>query len=508
MPSTAGNEYPPSQSVGVQALPADFASLFPPPPGLLEDTWPPTQLTYLGVYLSSLGCKTVVSESHYIDRDYIHDMALFYSRSLRCYPNFCQRLHFFTEDFDLEAWKRMVGDTDNYVEKTQVLQKAYLGYCVVRPLPGSPIGRTVLVTFGPTTPTDTRSFDAVRDYDVHLGGFKLTIRGLAFQQQDQGVSACATTALWSSLNKVAQLEDLAIPTPAEITQAASRYLLAEGRALPSEGLNINQICEAIRGSGLQPLVSRSVSFAQDCAQLHGYIRSGLAPVLAIQPVQGGSAHAVCAVGLKIGEVAPQTTPTLNYRDAATSVRAVYIHDDRLGPYASAALSPWTIPATATSPTKIATGLLIQWPDKVDAEQSILLAIIVPMPHKLRMSISRVRWFGLALAQAVGTMFTEFAKQVVFGCRYQVATAYRSEAHQLGLSESGLYLLSCETVLSRYIGLIEFSIKEEPLFDVLLDATETRANPSILAFVRRKGFPDKHKTSFELIARNCGGRVIW
>ena len=161
----------------------------------------------------------------------------------------------------------MVGDTGNYDEKTQFLQRAYLGYCVVRPLPGSPIGRTVLVTFGPTTPTDTRSFDAVRDYDVHLAGFKLTIRGLAFQQQDQGVSACATTALWSSLNKVAQLEALAIPTPAEITQAASRYLLSEGRALPSEGLNINQICEAIRGSGLQPLVSRSVSFDQDCAQL-------------------------------------------------------------------------------------------------------------------------------------------------------------------------------------------------------------------------------------------------
>jgi len=140
------------------------------------------------------------------------------------------------------------------------------------------------------------------------------------------------------------------------------------------------------------------------------------------------------VGLKIGEVAPQTTPTLNYRDAATSVR------DRLGPYASAELSPWTL-----SPTKIATGLRIQWPDKVDAEQCILLAVIVPMPHKLRMSISRVRWFGLALAQAVGTMFTEFAKQVVFGCRYRVATDYRSEAHQLWLTDQGLYLLNCETV---------------------------------------------------------------
>lgn len=146
------------------------------------------------------------------------------------------------------------------------------------------------------------------------------------------------------------------------------------------------------------------------------------------------------MGLKIGEVAPQTTPTLNYRDAATSVRAVYIHDDRLGPYASAELSPWTL-----SPTKIATGLRIQWPDKVDAEQCILLAVIVPMPHKLRMSISRVRWFGLALAQAVGTMFTEFAKQVVFGCRYRVATDYRSEAHQLWLTDQGLYLLNCETV---------------------------------------------------------------
>lgn len=503
MPSLAGHEYPPSQSVGVQPLPADFASLFPPPPGLLEDTWPPTQVTYLGVYLSSLGCKTVVSESHYIDRDYIHDMALFYSRSLRWYPNFCQRLHFFTEDFDVAQWKRMVEEVGDYQRHMEYLQTAYLGYCVIRPLPGSPIGRTVLATFEPTTPTGRRSFDAVRNYDVHLGGFKLTIRGLAFQQQDQGVSACATTALWSSLNKIAQLECLAVPTPAEITEAASRYLLAEGRALPSEGLNINQICEAIRGSGLQPLVSRSVSFDQDCAQLHGYVRSGLPPVLAIQPVQGGTGHAVCAVGLKIGEVAPQTTPTLNYRDAATSVQAVYIHDDRLGPYAAAELSPWTM-----GPNKIATGLRIQWPDKVDAEQCILLAVIVPMPHKLRMSISRVRWFGLALAQAVGTLFPEFAKQVVFGCRYRLATEYKSEAHGLGLTDAGLYLLNCEAVLSRYVGLIELSIADEPLFDVLLDATETRANPSILAFVRRRGFPDKYKASFELIARNCGARVVW
>src|SRR5438045_7509263 len=38
---------------------------------------------------------TIVCETHYIDRDYIEDHSVFYSRNLFPYKNYCRRLHFF-----------------------------------------------------------------------------------------------------------------------------------------------------------------------------------------------------------------------------------------------------------------------------------------------------------------------------------------------------------------------------------------------------------------------------
>src|SRR2546429_9747940 len=103
-----GHKYP-DQHVQVLPCPRDLAALFSRPPGPIEDVWPSTQLVYLGTYLSDLGCKTVAMESHYVDRDYIDDTALYYSRSLRSYSNYCQRLHFFREAFDEAEWRRMLS---------------------------------------------------------------------------------------------------------------------------------------------------------------------------------------------------------------------------------------------------------------------------------------------------------------------------------------------------------------------------------------------------------------
>ena len=141
-----GYEYP-SREVGTFRFTEDLATIVPTPLGLVEGTWPPRQLLYLGNYLKELGCRTIVWESHYIDRDYIHDMALFYARSLRGYPNHCQRLHFFTAEFDGEGWIRMLADAGGGQRAAVCdgLNNAYLGFCVIRPLPLSPVGRTVQI---------------------------------------------------------------------------------------------------------------------------------------------------------------------------------------------------------------------------------------------------------------------------------------------------------------------------------------------------------------------------
>jgi len=499
-----GHDYP-AQEIIVVPFPPNFSELFPTPRGLVEIDWPPTQITYLGAYLEHLGCKTLVIENHYVDRDYISDVALFYSRSLRAYPNFCQRLHFFREAFDLDRWRHMVVELNGGKTKTglEFLQTAYLGFCAVRPLPGSPVGRTVLKTVARKTQSgDFREFGAVREYLVHLGGFALAVEGLAFQQQDQGVSACATTALWSAMHAVARKEALAIPTPADITQAASRYILASGRSLPSEGLNIQQICEATRAAGLEPLVMRSLSLEQDRAQLLSYVSSGFAPVLAIQTLQG-MGHAVCAVGVKLGKTQPQSNPDLHFRDNASALSAVYIHDDRLGPYASADLYGYT-----QAPDKIRTALRIRWPrTDNEVEHAILDAIIVPVPAKLRLTVIRMRELGLALAETAGQIFPQFNRAVGLNTRYFKGTDYRKLAVEFGLSNDGLYVLLCELALSRYLGAIEITTADGPLFDVLLDATETRANPAALACVRRHLLPSGAERELGAIANRLGARLI-
>jgi hypothetical protein len=499
-----GYEYP-KGGVRIAAFPENFSTLFPQPPGVVEDVWPPTQLGYLGEYLQQLGCKTVLIENHYIDRDYIQDLALFYARSLRSYPNHCQRIHFFGQQFDQAGWENLIeaARSDRHGESEAFLRAKYLGFAVIRPLSGSPVGRTVLPVLASETPAGfRRAFHAVRDYEVHIAGFTLAVRGLAFQQQDQGVSACATAALWSALHSVGPIEQLPIPTPAEITQAASRYVLAEGRALPSEGLTINQICEATRASGLSPLVIRSTNLEHDRAQIAGYVSSGFPVLLAILPLNGSGGHAICVLGLKRGTIAPQTNPDLHYRDGASAIVGVYAHDDRLGPYASVGLLPFT------TPQGVRTGVAIAWPGQaVEAEQSILRAVVVPAPMKLRLTVARMRALGHVVAESVGRKLGDSHRNVTLDCRYVVGTGYRRAGYGIGLSSAGVNNLVCDLVLSRYVGLIEISADDKPFLDVLLDATETSANPAVLACVRRTPLPGASETFLKELSTVLGAPWI-
>ena len=450
---------------------------------MVENVWPPDQLTYLSDYLQQIGCATVLIEDHYVDRDYVEDMAIFYARSLRAYPPYCQRLHFFRESFDEATWRALsVQANGGQAESVRGrLQEAYLGFSVIRPLPGSPLGRTVVATFGPEASGGRRrEFGGTRDYTVHLGGFELHVEGLAFQQQDRGVSACATIALWSAVHRVAPAEELAVMTPAQITEAATRYYLPDGRPLPSEGLTLDQVCEAIRAGGLAPIVIPATSPDTDRAQLLGYMRSGFAPILAAQPLSSREGHAVCAVGVKMGEVKPQTDTNLAYRDGATALEGLYIHDDRLGPYASADIYALTDPDSGSTNTV----LRIRWPGSEDeADHLLLRAIVVPAPAKIRLTVARMRSLGFSIADATGVLLGRF---VDLNCRYDVASSYRASAFQFDLTDEGAYSLAYALVLSRYIGIIEVSDDEGPILDVLLDSTETVANPSVLACVLRRG----------------------
>jgi hypothetical protein len=490
-------------------LPLESAldGIYTKPPGIIHDRWPPLQVEYLWDYLREVSCKTVVVERHYVDRVFMHDNAVFYVRNLRSYPNHTSRLHFFADEFDQNGWRnKIVQAAEGAHEEVQkALRQTYLGFSVLRPLPGAPVGRTVFAPHAARSASNNRStFSPIRRHFAHLAGFTLVIDGVPFQQQDHAVSACATTALWSAIDSVASIEELPVSSPANIAEAATRYPLQEGRAFPTEGLTVKQMCEASRSAGFSPIVISHSDFKDDLTQIYGYLTSGLSPVLSLMPADdpnASSGHAVCAVGVECGDVKPQTNPNYKFREESSCLSGVYIHDDRLGPYAFAQLAPFTDAETG----KIRTGVSIQWPDETPDKSWLLHAIIVPVPQKLRLSVTRMRRVGLIVAQTVGEAFG--GHTTTLNCRYELARKYGTRAYTFGLSSDGIYALVCRTPLSRYLGIVEIYNETGPMLDVLLDTTEADAEPAVLAMIKRAGFPGGSDLLLAAMAKNLGGSAI-
>src|SRR5262249_33085593 len=142
------------------------------------------QLGYVGRLAARLGTKCVAVEDRYVDRDFVDDHSAYYSKSLHPYTGFCQRVHFFAGTHEAvsraitEVVSRNFGATkDNYrASCRQFSDEQYLGFSVIRPLPGSPVGRTVL-----RAPDHGKAgvlMAGVRPYTAHLLGVELTVEAL------------------------------------------------------------------------------------------------------------------------------------------------------------------------------------------------------------------------------------------------------------------------------------------------------------------------------------------
>jgi hypothetical protein len=185
-----GNE---AQSLKLE--PFDVAS-FP------SDVREASQVQYLRCYLADLNAQSVIEEPNYFDRDYLAEFAAFYSTSSKGYRNICRRLHLF--DVPLPELRRTLAAALGGIEDGVArLNQSYLGFIVVRPLPMTPLGRTVLKLYPERSHNFPRETRPARDYRANLLGMPLEVRGLAWQQQDRGVGACATVALWTMFHSSA-----------------------------------------------------------------------------------------------------------------------------------------------------------------------------------------------------------------------------------------------------------------------------------------------------------------
>lgn len=343
---------------------------------------------YLFRYLSELGAKSVVVEERYIDGDYLDDFSTYYARCFADYDRRCTRLHFYDIDLSADQLREAIlgkASTD--------LQPNYLGFVVVRPIPQAAVGRTVLRVY----PDDNgrRHYPATRVYESNLYGLVQRVESLAYQQQDRTVAACATVALWCAFQKTSELFGSRLPRRAEITSQATRTGGA-GRAFPSDGLEIRQVCEAIRGVGLEPEVFQVSGATYASSLLYGYLASGTPAILCVE-IENVGLHAftVCGYSLRDDSCArsevsePDPMPVIGRR-----IDEFYVHDDQVGPFARLKVRP---PAGANTAPYHFDGT---WHLNGTALRLNPIAIVVPVYHKIRLTFIEVQQALLGLDKLV------------------------------------------------------------------------------------------------------------
>jgi len=429
---------------------------------------PSRQLRYLYCYLRDLDAQVVIAEPHYFDKDYLSEFAAFYSVSSRGYPNTCRRLHFFSGQVTRELFVAAVSGKRAAITQ---LQQAYLGFCVVRPIPAAPLGCTVLAWYPDIAPDTRRVTSPSREYHCHLAGLKLSVTGLAWQQQDSAVGACATVGLWSMLHASSFDNDHSAPTTAQITEAAHQTAVTGARVFPSNGLTIIQLLEAIKRYHMAPFV------------MSGDIRPSEVTVRAenIRRNAGFSTRAVKA--------------------ADESLKHVYIHDDNLGPNVRFAVK-----------TRSQYGHVMLFPDPPENKRDGVNAsptlehpgfvpqqLVVCTHEDLRTSPDKLNGTGLKICADISVEMNRLLERsgmssrgLVYSCRFMLLRDYlASELAKLFDRESSSHILGrvrldlVERVvpMSKHVGVVRIAFQDStPLVDVLHDTTDSDINHPVFAHV--------------------------
>jgi hypothetical protein len=431
-----------------------------------------SHLSYLDDYLSFLGATAILVEHPYTDRDYLEDYVAYYARCHASYERRCARLHFFSSKLGQDVIAKVIASDDAAI---QLLKSSYLGFIVVRPLPSTVIGRSCLVTYG--NKVRERAFPPARIYKVHILGIELSVSSLPFQEQDTDVAACATSALWSVFNATGHLFQHSIPSPAEITKAAAASQRAVSRTLPAlNGLSAEQIADAIRSVGLEPLYIGVTNLDLLLVSASAYLRARIPPLLLgaiIEAIPSTTArevglHAIALAGFSVPKGPPRpyigTNGTLF---SAGSIIRLYAHDDQVGPFSRIVVDP-----AASRP------LLTSWPDQNGIRGHTFFdpkILLVPLYHKIRVPVASVistivsldEWLEPArLAKII-----PLAERLEWDLALIEIADLKAEVHGDRTIIEGFRMSALRDDMPRYIWRVGASSGASKQFTLLVDATD-------------------------------------
>lgn len=429
---------------------------------------------YLTRYLGDTGikAKAIVIEDQYISKDYLQDYASYYAFCFQNYSKYCKRVHF----FDVELSCAVVEDA---LLKQEVdcadFWSHYLGFIVVKPIPVTVIGYTVLKTYSNTPASTFRNFWGTRSYNIHLFGNEVKIDSLAFQEQDSVLAACATTAIWSMLNKASVDFHTILKSPSEITKDADTIALDGSRLFPNRGLNLLQICQAIFNSGLVSEIKqpdypvydesgneefRVVSCKYLKQIITAYSAIGIPLILIIRVPNGGQhgLHAITVSGFK------QSPPFgVEVQDSISwlsdNVEKFYAHDDQWGPFTRVEFisdheldTPWTSFREDKFPTYVTN-------------------VVVPLYPKIRISYEDIEVIVLGLDRILSLFFDGNIKyDLVWEIRIDYSENFKKATKNSPLSRAQKLSINAKSH-PKYIWIASCFTGEHKLFDFTFDATD-------------------------------------
>jgi hypothetical protein len=266
----------------------------------------------------SSSAKCVAVEREYIDKDYRDTFSQFHSKRFSTPSSRCLRLHF----FDQAITRAGLREASLKDDKLKDLNKHYLGYSVIRPTKPNCIGRTL---FSPSSRGPASGFASLCSERVSILGTELEICGFPFISQDSDVTVCAESALWMILRYFSNRYHLYPETyPFEVVTLTKDYSL--GRIIPSSGLYVWQMAEAVRKIGRPPLIYTRANFPDFDHLLYTYIESGI-PVLA-----GMKQHVVVAFGHSSNFGTKLSGPAAAPLFSSVFCDALIINDDNAVPY--------------------------------------------------------------------------------------------------------------------------------------------------------------------------------
>lgn len=451
-------------------------------------------LTYFEGYFDHIGAKTIVVERDYIDHDYLEDFSAYYVKCFEDYARKCKRLHFFRSDFSAAQLKDILSGEGTELTEDNLKEDNYLGFIVVKPLPQTIIGRTCLCTY----PSEgRRHFPITRHYEAHLFGIRLCINNtLAFQEQDSVVAACATSALWSTFQGTGKLFQHPIPSPVEITKAATEQLPSESRALPNHGLNPLAMANAIRSVGLEPyhLSARKHSVLK--STVYAYLRGKIPLILGLNlvdttdnPAEAMGLHAVAVTGYSLGHETAKPQGETGFLSRASKIDKIYVHDDGVGPFARMEFDGKDVTLSIDGGGVKYPSIATSWQGKngiVGSGRAISEILLIPLYHKIRITFSTVE-NAIIIFDSLLTNIAPLAKNL-FPARLEwdiyLSTLVDLKAELLKKNTiSGNYRAEMLIKpLPRFLWRASAFRNSELLFDILFDATDIEQGPCVVQVI--------------------------